>query len=107
MAKKKGKKAFSGSGGASGTGLAQSGGINHTFGGGKGGTAQTKPVTQGRKVGSGRLNNGLNYNVRSDGGDDSMTPFKGKIGTTPPLRGKPAKTVPVTVRPPAYRGGDR
>lgn len=87
-----------------GVSLAQSGGINKTFGGGKGGTKSSKPVTQGRKVGSGTLNNGLNYNIRSDGGDDSMTPFSGRVGTTPPLRAGTKKEAKVTVRKPA-RGG--
>lgn len=93
---KKGKYGHPGS-----SGLAQSGGINKTFGGGKG---PSSPVTQGRKVGSGRLNNGLNYNVRSDGGDDSMTPFSGRIGTPPPIRGNGEKKAKVAIRKPS-RGG--
>ena len=90
------------------SGQAQSGGINKTFGGGKGGTAQTKGTTQGRKIGSGRLNNGLGYNVRTEGGDKTMTGFKGTAGKTPPLSGgkSATKTKNVKVRQP-NRGGSK
>lgn len=102
-------KKFSGGGGA-GNGLAQSGGINHTFGGGKGGTARSKKATHDPVEGSGRLNNGLHYNVRNPGGDDARVPQTGKIGSPPPIHpgGKGAtKTVKVSVRKPQYGGGSR
>jgi hypothetical protein len=88
------------------TSLAQSGGINHTFGGGKGGTAQSKPVTAGRKIGGGRTNAGLDYNVRTEGGSKTLVPGKFHVGTPPPLHGGDAasKTVKVKVQKP-LRGG--
>lgn len=85
------------------SGFAQSGGVNQSFGGGKG---PNSPVTQGRRIGEGRLNNGLNYNVRSDGGDDAMTPFKGSAGSTPPQRGNPSSKAEVKVHKPS-RGGSK
>lgn len=89
-----------------GVSLAQSGGINRTFGGGKGGTAQSKPVTKGRKIGSGKMNNGLNYNVRTEGGNATLVPAKFKAGKTPPLSGGSAGTKihEIKVRPPFKQG---
>lgn len=106
MARK--SKGFSGGGGG-GNGLAQSGGINRTFGGGKGGQAKLKADTAGRKIGTGRMANGLTYAVRVLGGNFSRAPFKGTVGSPPPLRGGPATTriKRVTVRGPHIRGGSK
>jgi hypothetical protein len=57
------------------TSLAQSGGKDSTFGGGKGGGTWSGPGAGGRnnrKVGTGVLNNGTPYNVRSPGGDNTI-----------------------------------
>ncbi len=90
------------------TSLAQSGGINKTFGGGKGGTALSKPVTKGRRIGTGKTNNGLDYNIRTEGGNATLVPARFKAGKTPPLSGGGAatKTVPVTIKKP-FRQGSR
>lgn len=80
MAKKSGKYGHPGS-----SSQAQSGGINSSFGGGKGGTDQSRGVTQGRKIGTGRLNNGLNYNVRTEGGNKTLKPDSFKVGEPPPV----------------------
>lgn len=103
------QKKFSGSGGG-GNGLAQSGGINHTFGGGKGGTPRSKKATNDKVEGSGRLNNGLHYSVRNPAGDQARVPQTGKIGSPPPVHpgGKGAtKTVKVKIDGPGYGGGSR
>jgi hypothetical protein len=90
-----------------GVSLAQSGGINKTFGGGKGGLGSARNATTERKTGGGgELNNGLHYNIRSAGGDDALTSGKGgSIGKTPPLRGGGIKTSKVKVQKPARGGG--
>lgn len=86
------------------SGQAQSGGINKTFGGGKGGTAASKKATNERKVGRGTLNNGLNYNIRKEAGDNAPVGQTGKIGSPPPLRGGPPKQAKVNVRKPTRKG---
>jgi hypothetical protein len=98
---KKGKTGHPGS-----SGLAQSGGINHTFGGGKGGTAQSKPVTRGRKIGGGTTNAGLHYTTRTEGGNSTLVPKSFSVGGPPPLHGGSAvgKTKKVKVQKP-FRGG--
>lgn len=98
-------KGFSGGGGG-GNGLAQSGGINHTFGGGKGGTEQSRGVTSERKLGSGRLNNGLDYTVRSTGGNATLKPKSFHVGMPPPIHtgGVETKTKKVTIRKPVRKG---
>jgi hypothetical protein len=102
MAKGKGQYGHPGS-----SGQAQSGGRNTTFGGGKGGTAESRGVTQGRKIARGRLNNGLGYNVRTEGGSSTLKPESFHVGQPPPLRGGDStKTKKVTIRKPV-RGGDR
>lgn len=80
MAKGKSKTGHPGS-----SGLAQSGGRNTTFGGGKGGTPLSKGVTKDRKIGSGRLNNGLEYTTRSTGGNSTLVPKTFRVGPPPPL----------------------
>jgi hypothetical protein len=87
-----------------GTSLAQSGGINHTFGGGKGGTSQSKGVTQGRKIGKGKLNNGLNYNVRTEGGSSTLKSASFHVGPPPPVHAGQAPTTKVKIQKP-IRGG--
>ena len=81
-----------------GAGFAQSGGINHTFGGGKGGTALSNGVTRGRRIASGRLNNGLNYNVRSEGGKLTLRSAKFHVGSPPPVRTGGIKTSRIRIR---------
>jgi len=98
---KKGKYGHPGS-----SGQAQSGGINHTFGGGKGGTKGTRRSTTDRKIGSGRLNNGLDYSVRSPGGDNAITPDNPRVGAPPPVVANGARAkAKVAVRPPIRKGG--
>lgn len=103
MAKGKGKYGHPGD-----AGLAQSGGINHTFGGGKGGTAQSKPVTRGRRLGGGTTNAGLQYNTRTEGGNNALVPKSFRVGGPPPLHagGPTTKTKKVKVQKPS-RGGAR
>jgi hypothetical protein len=72
-----------GAGGKS-SGLAQSGGKNTTFGTSGGGTKQTKGVTAGASEGTGTNGAGLQYTIRSSGGDKTTTPWKGTVGGTPP-----------------------
>ena len=83
MAKKKGASGLPASAGKNQT--AQSGGINHTFGGGKGGTKLSKNVTKGGSEGHGRNGVGLDYTIRSSGGDKTVAPWHGRVGGTPPL----------------------
>ena len=98
---KKGKYGHPGS-----SGLAQSGGINKTFGGGKGGTAASRKSTTDRKIGSGRMNNGLQYNIRSMGGDKAMVGDTPTVGAPPPVTAQGAKAKPkVAIRPPVRKGG--
>lgn len=90
------------------SGFAQSGGINHTFGGGKGGSESLKADTAGKKIGSGKLNNGLTYTTRSDGGDKSLKSKSFRVGAPPPVHpgGKGATaTRKVSVRKPESLGG--
>lgn len=68
-----------------GPSLAQSGGKNSSFGGGKGGTALTRGVTSGAKLGRGMFNSGTSYNIRGDGGNATRVPFKGRVGKPPPV----------------------
>lgn len=100
------KKKSSGHPGSSG--LAQSGGRNTTFGGGKGGTKLTKGVTQGRKIGKGVLNSGLDYTVRTEGGDKTLTSQGFHVGAPPPVHpgGKGATGIhKVKVQKPVTGGG--
>lgn len=86
---------------------AQSGGRNTTFGGGKGGTAQSKKATKEPKIGKGRLNNGLQYNVRNPAGNGARVGQTGSIGAPPPVFPGDkhfTKTKKVTVRKPGRAG---
>jgi len=82
MAKKKGMSGLPGSAGKGQ--IAQSGGKNHTFGGGKGGTRLSREVTKGRAIDRGRNSAGLDYTVRSPGGDKTMLREGFHVGGTPP-----------------------
>jgi hypothetical protein len=73
-----------GSAGGGSSKQAQSGGRNTTFGGGKGGTKLTKNVTKGGTRGRGRNSAGLDYNIRSSGGDATLDPASFRVGGTPP-----------------------
>jgi len=87
------------------SGLAQSGGRNTTFGGGKGGTAASRKSTTERKVGSTKLNNGLRANIRTESGDNARVKRTGSIGAPPPLMTHSGtKISKVKVQKPA-RGG--
>lgn len=86
-----------------GVSLAQSGGINHTFGGGKGGTKQSKVVTRGRIIGRTTWN-GLSVAIRSPFGNLTTRRSTGKAGAPPPVRGGGRKLKKVHVNPPV-RGG--
>jgi hypothetical protein len=63
---------------------AQSGGRNTTFGGGKGGVPLSKNVTKGAVRGKGVNGAGLDYNIRSAGGDKTLDPASFRVGGTPP-----------------------
>lgn len=67
------------------SGLAQSGGINHSFGGGKGGTKNSKGVTAGRKIGGGTNIAGLRYTTRTEGGNNTLVRKGYSVGAPPPL----------------------
>lgn len=90
------------------SGLAQSGGINQTFGGGKGGTAASKKATHDGKRGTTRLNNGLDATIRNEPGDNARVKQTGLIGKPPPIRGGDSTKRPtkIVIRRPV-RGGDR
>jgi len=93
-----------------GRSLVQSGGKASSFGGGKGGTKLSRGATAFRKIGSGVMNNGLRYNVRSNGGNLTLGGFRGRIGRPPKLNpgtNHATKTRKITVRRPEYRGGGR
>lgn len=89
------------------SGLAQSGGRATTFSGGTGGTPLSKNVTRGGSEGTGVNGSGIPYTVRSSGGDKTATPWRGKVGGTPPqVTGglqKPIQTLRKT-RPPVKAG---
>jgi hypothetical protein len=95
MARAKGSK-FRG-----GTSLAQSGGKNTTFGGGKGGTAQTRLATANKREGTGQTANGAKYAIRSAAGDDAPVGGKPRVGGPPPLRG--GKGMQAIVKPKALK----
>lgn len=103
MAKAKGSK-FRG-----GTSLAQSGGKNTTFGGGKGGTPLSRNVTKNQAEGSG-LQGGFNrYTVRTEGGNNTaMKVARKKAGAPPPVHPGDSQQVTGIVRPkqlpPVLRG---
>lgn len=92
-------------------GTAQSGGKNHTFGGGKGGTKLTRGVTFGRKIAKGRFNSGTNYNLRTDGGDNTLGGFSSHVGSPPPVhpggKGATKTRFPRIRQPDGYKGGSR
>jgi hypothetical protein len=73
-----------GSAGGGSSKQAQSGGKNTTFGGGKGGTPLSKQVTKGAVRGKGVNGVGLDYNIRSTGGDATLQPQTFRAGATPP-----------------------
>jgi hypothetical protein len=92
-----------------GVSLAQSGGRNTTFGGGKGGTKLSRGVTADKKIGSGTQNGVNRYTIRATGGND--TPAKGKrkrAGAPPPVHAGGAGMATAIVRPkqlpPVLRG---
>ena len=104
MAGSSGNKGFKG-----GVSPAQSGGRNTTFGGGKGGTAESRKATKEPKVGSGRLNNGLAYNIRNEAGDNARVKQTGGIGHPPPVHpggSAGTKIKRVGIRKPFRAGGN-
>lgn len=52
--------------------FAQSGGINRTFGGGKGGTPATKAATRDKVLAKGKNARGQTVTVREAGGDNAL-----------------------------------
>lgn len=100
------KNSGNGKGFKGGVSPAQSGGINHTFGGGKGGTALSRGTTAGRKIGGGRNNAGLEYAVRSEGGDKTLKSKTFHVGMPPPITtdGAEVKTKKISVRKPGRAG---
>jgi hypothetical protein len=81
---KKGASGLPASAGGGSSRKAQSGGKNTTFGGGKGGTKLSRNVTKGGVRGSGRNGAGLDYNIRSSGGDATLATTGFHVGSTPP-----------------------
>jgi hypothetical protein len=69
-----------------GVSVAQSGGRDHTFSGGKGGTKGTRASTAGRVVAR-TVRNGLKVAVRSPIGDLTMRRATGGVGKPPPILG--------------------
>lgn len=103
MARAKGSK-FRG-----GTSLAQSGGRNTTFGGGKGGTPLSKNVTKGQSEGTGMQGGFNKYTIRTEGGDSTeMKVARKRAGAPPPVH--PGDSTQVTgirkpkILPPVLRG---
>lgn len=97
---KKGKYGHPGS-----SGQAQSGGINHTFGGGKGGTAASKKSTRNPVIGSTKLNNGLTATIRNEAGNNARVRQTGLIGMPPPITtGAADHKTRINVRKP-HKGG--
>jgi hypothetical protein len=86
---------------------AQSGGRNTTFGGGKGGTPLSKNVTKGAKIGSGVNGAGLDYTIRTQGGQNTLASASFRVGGTPPQTTgglqKPIQSLRRILKPP--RGG--
>lgn len=87
------------------TSLAQSGGKNSTFGGGKGGTKFSRGVTVGRRIGFTTIR-GLRAAIRTEGGNNNPARQTGRVGHPPPLRTGGKKLVKATVRRPV-RAADR
>src|SRR5215213_5901994 len=86
------------------SGLAQSGGKNSTFGGGKGGTKESRTSTNDRRIGKLTVN-GLSASVRTVTGSKAMTAFFKRVGKPPPMRGGGmTNTVQPTIRRPVRRG---
>lgn len=99
------KSSGNGKGFKGGVSPAQSGGINHTFGGGKGGTELSRGTTAGRKIGGGRNNAGLDYAIRSAGGDKTLKPATFHVGTPPPVVTEASKhKTRINVRKPGKAG---
>lgn len=102
MARAKGSKA------RFGVSLAQSGGRDTSFGGGKGGTKQTKGVTTAKVEGSGMQGGFNKYAIRAEGGNMTPAGKKGRVGAPPPVH--PGDSTQVTgIRrpkqlPPVLRG---
>lgn len=70
-----------------GVSQAQSGGRDHTFSGGKGGGGVWgHGATAGRKIGN-ALRNGLRVAIRTETGNQTLRPMKGRAGNPPPVRG--------------------
>lgn len=63
---------------AQGTPVAQSGGKNSTFGGGKGGTKESKTSTKDRVIGKGKNARGLTVTARSETGDKALVRGSGR-----------------------------
>lgn len=106
MAKKKASGLY---GQQTGVSLAQSGGRNTTFGGGKGGVPLSKGVTHDKTIDHGRLNSGTGYTLRADTGNNTPYPAKRTVGKPPPVHpgGKGVtKIIKPTIRRPAV-GGSR
>jgi hypothetical protein len=103
----KGASGLSSSAGGGSSRQAQSGGKNTTFGGGKGGTKLTKNVTKGASRGSNVNGAGLDYTIRSSGGDKTLDPASFRVGGTPPQTSgglqKPIQSMR-SVRPPTVAG---
>lgn len=103
MARAKGSKA------RFGTTLAQSGGKNTTFGGGKGGTPLTRNVTKSQSEGSGMQGGFNRYTIRTEGGDSTeMKIARKRAGAPPPVHPGDSQQVTGIVRPkqlpPTLRG---
>jgi hypothetical protein len=89
--------------------LAQSGGRNTTFGGGKGGVPLSRNVTKGASEGTGMQGGFNRYTIRTEGGDrTSMKVARKNAGAPPPVHPGDSKQVTGIVRPkqlpPVLRG---
>jgi hypothetical protein len=93
-----------------GASLAQSGGRDTSFGGGKGGNAYGKQATRAAVRGSGKMNTGSSYQIRNAGGNNTLVPSGDKRNAAPPPPVHPGDSKQVTgIRrpkqlPPVLRG---
>lgn len=92
-----------------GFGLAQSGGRNRTFGGGKGGTPLTQGTSAGKSEGATHLGNGTSATIRAAAGDASPRKLKGRAGAPPPVNppGNPVTFNKPHALPPVLRGSQQ
>lgn len=89
--------------------LAQSGGRNTTFGGGKGGTPLSRNVTKGQAEGTGKQGGFNQYTIRTEGGNNTeMKVARKRAGAPPPVHPGDSQQVTGIVRPrqlpPTLRG---